>query len=94
MVPFVFYEGSTASAMFLGGCLMLATFSFCPSGWGETTALERSNIVGILVGDLGCGDVHSLNLDRRKKKTPWRDQVAREGLLLAIFECANDPVID
>lgn len=48
---------------------------------GEATGEERRpNVVLILCDDLGIGDVQCFNPDHGKIKTPFIDQLAKEGI--------------
>ena len=42
---------------------------------------ETPNIVFVLCDDLGYGDVHCLNPERGKIKTPSIDRLAKEGMI-------------
>lgn len=57
-------------------CLILAGSS--PTNAEDS---EKSNIVVILMDDMGYGDVHSLNPEHGKIPTPYMDQVAEEGMV-------------
>ena len=47
---------------------------------GEATEERRPNVVLILCDDLGIGDVQCFNPDHGKIKTPFIDQLAKEGM--------------
>lgn len=47
----------------------------------QAATAERPNIVYILADDLGYGDVHCLNPERGKIKTPHLDQLAGQGVI-------------
>ncbi|MFC5050621.1 arylsulfatase [Rubritalea spongiae] len=59
-------------AVFLLSPLLFASVSF---------AADRPNIVFILCDDLGYGDVHALNPEHGKIKTPALDRLAAEGMV-------------
>ena len=54
--------------------------AFC---WATTlfAADEKPNIVFIFADDMGYGDVHALNPERGKIKTPHMDKLASEGMI-------------
>ena len=71
----------------LAPCVLLFLFLESASGMpgkmplqGEAAEERRPNVVLILCDDLGIGDVQCFNPDHGKIKTPFIDQLAKEGM--------------
>ncbi|YCM46957.1 arylsulfatase (plasmid) [Verrucomicrobiaceae bacterium 227] len=61
--------------------LLLSNLGFsAPADESRSASAAKPNIVYILADDLGYGDVHCLNPERGKIKTPYMDKLAADGM--------------
>ena len=60
--------------------VILVLSSFVHMGISSAENVIKPNIVYILCDDLGYGDIHCLNPDRSKVKTPQADRLAEQGM--------------